>query len=254
MASENLLINNINISYKQEGTGQPVIFLHGWGQDKESFQLTSLFLSDEYTCYSLDLPGFGDSQEPTQDYDLRYYSDIVEEFIIKLNLHGAYIVSHSFGSRIVVDLASRGKITNKLVITGGAGIKPKHRFNYQVKVYNYKFLKLLTKSLFYNYYKDDLLSNSGSIDYRQASTVMKKVLINVVNLDLKSKLELIENEVLLYWGEKDQATPLSDGKTFEKFIKNSNLIVKEKLTHFAFLEDSNDFNQQILTFFQGRKV
>ena len=66
---------------------------------------------------------------------------------------------------------------------------------------------------------------------------MRKTFINIVNEDLRKYYKKINAETLIIWGEKDNDTPLKDGKYLNKIIKNSSLIIYKNRTHFSYLEE-----------------
>lgn len=77
---------------------------------------------------------------------------------------------------------------------------------------------------------------------------MKKTFSNIVNEDLTPLLKQMETETLLIWGEKDKDTPLKDGITMNKLIKNSGLITIKNGTHFIYLNMPHYINTIILEF------
>jgi len=88
----------------------------------------------------------------------------------------------------------------------------------------------------------------GSADYAAASPVMRGCLVKAVNEDLEPLLPGIKAETLLIWGDKDTATPLSDGQKMEKMIKGSGLVVFSGAGHYSFLEQPYLFAQVIKSF------
>ena len=58
-----IVIDDLKVSYNQYGEGKNLILLHGWGQNKEMMDLLGKKL-DGYKITSIDLPGFGKSDEP----------------------------------------------------------------------------------------------------------------------------------------------------------------------------------------------
>jgi len=63
------MINNIDgldINYIEEGEGEPIIVLHGWGANINTVLSLVNILKDRYRVYAMDLPGFGESQEPKE--------------------------------------------------------------------------------------------------------------------------------------------------------------------------------------------
>ena len=82
----------------------------------------------------------------------------------------------------------------------------------------------------------------GSTDYKDAEGIMRKILVKVVNENLKPILKNIEAPTLLIWGDEDTATPLYMGKTMEKEIPDSGLVVLEGTGHYSYLDDYNRFS------------
>lgn len=243
-------VNNKIISFQEVGNGQPIVFLHGWGRSSDDFNSLVDSIEGNYRMIAVDLPGHGFSDEPEGDLSLDGITKTIVEFFEIENIKNPILVCHSFGARIAIKLASQGIVQNSLVFTGGAGIEKKST-SFKLKVLHYKFMKFLVKTPFYSQYRDDLFANSGSEDYKNASETMKKVMSLAVNEDLSHLLSKIENKTLLYWGEADDATPLWHGELMNQKIEDSILITKPNLTHFAFLEASEDFNQVVNKFIGG---
>lgn len=245
MDSKTIQIENLNLSYLNSGSGKPIVMLHGWGQSSGCFLDIGEELAKSNEVFVLDLPGFGDSDEPNKIFDIYDYEFIVAKFIEKLNLKNVTLIGHSFGGRISIIYTASTNNVDKLILTGAAGIKPKRSMRYYLAVYHYKYMKFLTKTPLYFQYRDDLLAGSGSSDYKNASPVMKQVLTKVVNQDLTHLLSEINVDTLLYWGINDDATPISDGYLMNDLIKDSELVIKEGSGHYAFLENQDDFINEV---------
>lgn len=245
-------VNQLEIVYaykKANKTNKYLVFLHGWGQNKECF-LPVIDTNFPVNIMIIDLPGFGKSSEPKsylQDdktFITKQYAQTIEKLLSELQAKEIILVAHSFGARISFWLAATKLPITKMLLTGAAGIKPKRTYKYYLSVYGYKFQKILLKTPFYWQYQEDILTNSGSIDYKNASEIMKKVLIRSVNEDLKFLFPKIKQQVVLFWGTDDDQTPLSDGIYMQKNITNSNLI-QVKGSHFAFLEYPELFKKEL---------
>lgn len=243
-------IDGKNLSYIEVGAGEPIVMLHGWGRDSSDFTSLIDSLPNNYRKIAIDLPGHGQSDEPSGDLSLDGINAVLLKLFKVLEIDNPILICHSYGARLGIKLAYAGEITNKLVFTGGAGIEIKD-LQYKIRVAHFKFMKILANTIFYKQYKRDLLAGSGSVDYRNASEVMKGVMSKAVTEDLSDLLTYIDNSILLYWGEEDDATPLWHGEMMHRGMKNSYLVTKPNLTHFAFLEDSTDFNSYVSKFIGG---
>ena len=86
------------IYYKDWGTGQPIVFSHGWPLSADAFEDQMFFFAQRgYRCIAADRRGHGRSSQPWQGNDLDTYADDLAELIKKLDLKGAIHVGHSTG-------------------------------------------------------------------------------------------------------------------------------------------------------------
>jgi len=237
-------IDHLGISYLLEGTGEPLVILHGWGCNKEMFQFLIDYYKHKYRVYAFDLPGFGESTEPTVTYNTQMYVEVMIQAFGYLGITKPVVVGHSFGGRILIKMATQVEFS-KMILMGSAGVVNKRPLNYYVKVYSYKFMKRLYQlpgiKKLYPEAVEKLRKNAGSSDYNKATERMKHILSTVVNEDLRDIFELVTVSTLLIWGDKDTATPLSDAKLMEKQFNDAGLVIFEGASHYAFLEQKNRF-------------
>ena len=238
-------VDGLKINYRVSGEGKNVVLIHGWGASLKSFQPVHNYLEKHFCTYSIDLPGFGESQEPKEIWSSEEYAELVIKFLKQLNIEEPILIGHSFGGKVSIRVAASNNKINKVILIGSAGIKPRRKPNYYFKVYSYKLAKNIFKLPFLNKYSDKVMENfkkkSGSADYRNASGIMQQVFVKVVNEDIRWLLPQIKVPVLLIWGENDTATPLADGQIMEKSMIDAGLVVLKKAGHYAYLDKFNEF-------------
>lgn len=234
--------NNISIKYYKYGNkNKYILILPGWGNTTNTFINIINLLKEEYTIYTLDYPGFGNSPIPNKELTIYDYAILIKEFIKKYNIINPIIISHSFGGRISSLLISKYHIkVNKLILIDVAGIKRTKNIKLFLKEKIYKILKKLIKlfpKIKQEELKQKLLLIFSSNDYKNLPPTMHKTFKNIIKEDLRNYYKEINNETLIIWGEKDQDTPLKDGIYLNKVIKNSALIIYKDSTHYSYLEN-----------------
>lgn len=237
--------NGLKLNYTDEGKGKAVVFIHGWGADLHSFDYIASILRENYRVIRIDLAGHGESEKPRTAFDVGDFADEVTGLLNMLSPDSPTLVGHSNGGRVILYmLGHNGYKAEKAVLIDSAGIVPKRSLAYKVKVAKYKTSKKLIK-LFCKKNADEkteaLKKKYGSADYKNADGVMRDTMVKLVNTDLCEYMPNIDVPTLLIWGDADTQTPLSDGKTMEKLIKNSGLAVIEGGSHWAFAEKPYQF-------------
>lgn len=242
-------ITNCLINYEVFGEGEPLLILHGWGACINAMAPIWKFFKQKFKIYVLDFPGQGNaSSDMKEPWGIPEYSNLVLEFMKKLNINKPNLIAHSFGGRVAIYLASIHKeLFNKIVLVDSAGIKPKISIKNKLKIFMFKcgktFLKFTTSGDNYDKKLNDFRKKFASSDYSNIkSDVIRQTFSKVINLDLTKNLKEIKNSVLLIWGENDKDTPLYMAKIMEKNIKDSGLVILKNAGHFSYIEKSNEFN------------
>ncbi len=234
-------INGKKINYEVTGEGNPIVLLHGWLASLETMAPLARHLEKNFKVYSIDIIGFGKSELPDQPLNTNDFGDFLKALLDKLEIKNPILIGHSNGGRIILNYAGRnlGKI-NKIVLIDSAGIVPKRKLKYYIRVYTFKILKnlfkILPKTEMFNNMKERVFAKFGSSDYKNSPDVLKKTMSIIINEDQKHLMPNIKAPTLLIWGEQDTATPVEDGKTMEKLIPGSGLVTYEGAGHFSYLE------------------
>ena len=225
-----MTINDLNINYIQYGEGKDIVLLHGWGQNIQMMQPLGDQFCDKYRITILDLPGFGESDEPHDVWTVGDYSDFMESFLKKVGVKKPIMIGHSFGGRVAIRYSARNPI-EKLVLFGSPCIRVDEELPMSVKI-----LKKLKQLPGLNELGEYMKKYIGSRDYKAASPTMRKILVEVVNEDLSKYAREIEEPTLLIWGEQDTEAPLNDARQLEKIMIDAGLIILPG-THYAYLEN-----------------
>ena len=235
-------IKDISINYIQYGEGKDILLLHGWGQNIEMMKPIGDSFCNNYRITILDLPGFGESDEPKTTWKIDDYELLLEEFIKKVKIKKPIVIGHSFGGRLAIRYSANNPI-EKLVLFGSPCIRIQESLPLKVRI-----LKSLKKLPGMNAIGEYMKNYIGSRDYKAASPVMRQTLVEVVNEDLSGYARKIEEPTLLIWGDNDTEAPLVEAKELEKIMIDAALIVLPG-SHYAYLENLNQVINILNSFF-----
>lgn len=121
-----LSINGTKVHYRDQGTGTPVVLIHGMGSNLNQWNHLSAQLSKNYRVLSMDLPGskFGKSGQMFQKSQADSIALFIDLFMENLKVDKAHIIGSSYGGAIAINLAASFKErVNKLVLISSASYK-----------------------------------------------------------------------------------------------------------------------------------
>ena len=231
-----------NLSFVSKGSGKVLLLLHGYGASKESFSAQIECFSQYFKVYAVDLSGFGQNPKLNKPYKLDDYITDLLHFLKSLNIQTFSLIAHSFGARLVLKSDELRSKCDKIVLTGGAGLKPKRNLKYYYKIYKFKLLK--------RFFPKKNIKGYGSAEYKSLNEIERQSYKNIVNEHLDYKLNSIVNPTLIVNGKIDKVTPKSSAKKLLKGIKNSRLIFIDG-GHFAFAQNARVFNAIVKEFLLG---
>ena len=208
--------------------------LHGYLSSKEAFASQVAYFSRFYRVTAIDFLGFGHSRCLTSAFSVEEYALWTKEVLTLLGVSQPHVIAHSFGCRVAVKLASKEPtFFDKMLLTGAAGIRPKHGIAYHAKVKLYRLVRKVAPV-----YAE---AHFGSAEYRALSPIMKESYKKIVNEDLRSCAQQVKNQVLLVEGVEDTVTPISDVNAYLGAFQQGKMKMMPG-GHFAFLEYPTAFN------------
>lgn len=223
------------IDYDYEKRGNDcVLFLHGWGGNKRSFDVCDPFVK-KFSTLKISFPPYKECSS-LQSLSMFDYVNIVCNILQLVNINDPIVVCHSFGCRVALILNKRIKL-KKLVICSGAGIKPRYK---KIRDLNQTKKWLDNRDLHFN-------NAIGSTDYLAVADIDRTTFKNVVNLNLKNLIKCVTCPTLIYWGKLDKETPMYMCSYFHKHIPNAECHVVD-YGHFAYLENKQNFCYRLKTF------
>ena len=224
---------DVNYEYFDNKSEISLVYLHGWGQNIEMMMPIAKPFIKKHNVLIIDLPGFGKSDEPESVWTIFDYADMVHELVTHLKLKNIIMIGHSFGGKISICYAYKYK-TLKLVLLASPYKKSEYSNTFKAKAF-----KALKKIPILKSFEETAKRLIGSTDYKNASEIMRKILVEHVNTDLREEVTSIKCPTLLIWGTEDSAVKYSDALELESLMADAGLVTYEGCTHYAYLERLN---------------
>lgn len=201
-----------------------LLFIHGLNGYIPIWDKTIEDLSKDYRCIAVDLPGYGRSEKGELPINVIFYADLLVRFLDGLRVRDAYIVAHSMGGQVAVNLGLRyANRFKKLMLISSTGIEPFSQAERQAFFDNVNESVTKDKSddvlradfarLFYKmppeaeFMLRDRLAMSRASDYGYYCHTVARSIIGMVELPTWDMLEGLSQPTLLIYGKNDKLIP-----------------------------------------------
>jgi len=223
-------IDGRSISYITlgEADGDPVVLVHGFGGDKNSWLFVQQPLSESHTVHALDLPGHGQSGKDVGDGSLDTLASTVLGFLDKVGAGRAHLVGHSLGGAVVAAAAARAPDrVASLTLLAPAGFGQDADAEYLrgfAAASSRRELKPLLGRLFADESQvtrqlvDDLLKYKRLDGVAEALAALVETLLDGDRqaIDTPALLAGVSVPVTVVWGSADRILPVPDGVTLHR--------------------------------------
>lgn len=222
---------NINYEYIDNKNEHTLVFLHGWGQNIQMMLPIANPFTKDNNVLVIDLPGHGKTNEPTYAWDLEKFVDMLHELFKFLKINNPVLIGHSFGGKLSIIYASKYKVEKLVLLSSPYKVQIK-KLPLKTKIVK-KLAKVPGLKQLANYFKKHM----GSTDYRNASPIMRDILVKHVNTDTTENCKKINVPTIIIWGTNDNTVDIENAYEIEKLIKDSAVIPYEGMDHFAYFND-----------------
>ncbi len=242
-------VNNINLYCEYLLNDKPpILLIHGLASSTYTFRRIIPLLQKHFSIIAVDLPGFGKSEKSTSFvYSFQNYAKVMFECIHQFGISNPYIVAHSMGGQIALNMAilAPEKI-NKLILLNSSGYLKRAK---RLLICS-SYLPLFEKCIHYYIGRKDVRDYLKNVFFNQnlindeiinefakplAEKEFYKALVRLLRHRegdlLPHQLQEIQTPTLLIWGEEDRVVPVQVGQRLVKDLPDARLITYKNAGH-----------------------
>jgi 3-oxoadipate enol-lactonase len=255
-------VNGINIDYKVEGTGAPLVMIMGIAADKSSWKYQVPAFRKHYQVITFDNRGAGKSDKPPGPYSINMMAKDTVSLMDYLNVKQAHILGISMGGNVALEIAINypERVKNLVLCSTQAGQVEGYSggtaeilqiwnlpiSQFAVRMADFSIDKLINRVILLPLFKIqcgrmDKSTASGLLGQREAIT----------SFNVLESLKQVKAPTLVICGTKDRAVLPTSSELMAKEIPQARLVKISNGSHLINHEYSKHFNNEVLNFLNG---
>jgi non-heme chloroperoxidase len=267
--------DGVEIFYKDWGTGQPIVFHHGWPLSGDDWDTQMLFFLDKgYRVVAHDRRGHGRSSQVSTGHDMDHYAADAAAVVEHLGLRDAIHIGHSTGGGEATRYVARhgkGRVAKLILIgavpplmlktaanPGGTPIEVFNKLREQLAANRAQFYLDFASGPFYSYNRAGAKPLPGVIQnwWRQGMVGGANAHYDGIKAfsetDFTEDLKAVDVPTLVVHGTDDQIVPVADSAPLSaKLLRRSTLKIYENLPHGLFTTHADVVNPELLAFIRS---
>jgi len=267
--SEFIDIDGMPVHYIVEGKlddSLPIVFIHGTSASLYTWDTLSSLLKANKKIIRFDLPAFGlTGPNRLNQYNFNFYNQFIDEFLLKLNVTKCIVAGNSLGGSIAWNyaLASPDKVKQLILLDASGYPKKDEKGSLGFKLAAIPVLNqalkhispisLIRKSLedaFYNkaFVTEKMVQQYHDMLLREGNRAAVLELFQHPMKPDATKIRTITQPTLIIWGKEDQLISYANAALFKQDIRDSRVLVLDKVGHIPMEEAPNQVATAILEF------
>lgn len=246
--SEFMGLRGMEVHYRDEGSGPPLLLIHGTAASLHTWDGWTKALKSEFRIIRLDLPGFGlTGPDPEARYQLHEYAQFIHAFMSQLGIEKYSLAGNSLGGGIAWHVAALyPESIEKLILVDPNGLPKDEPPSLVFKLAKNRITAALLKkfaprpviknNLKQVYYQDDKISEDLITRYHDLTRRVgnRQAFVDRANIKDRPDLNLFSQitcPTLIQWGRHDTWIPITDAQLFDEYIANSQVVIYEDAGH-----------------------
>jgi 3-oxoadipate enol-lactonase len=262
-----LTVNGINLNYTEEGSGFPLILLHGLSDDHNLWTLLMPRFSEIYRTFTIDLRGHGQSEKPDMPYSIELFAADLFEFMKKLGISRANFAGLSMGAAIIQQFAlEHPEMVNAMVLLSAFSYTDGYsKANFDnlrrslqkggLEAFFDKALELVVTPAFRKEYADSLGLLKMQAVRINSPAAISRAIDACEGFNLRDRVKAIKAPALILSGKEDVFTPTYFAAEIHRSIEGSELAVMEGVGHNLMVPENIDpLTKLILEFLEKHRA
>lgn len=266
--SQFINIDGLDVHYKREGSGFPLVLVHGTGAILQTWDEWAPFFKDSFEVIRMDIPAFGlTGPRADGDYSIEMYVNFINNFVEAIGIDSFLIAGNSLGGEIVWQYALHypDKV-GKMVLLDPAGIvqdqKKIHTLAFRLArnekltgmVTNFGTKYLVRNAINDIYYDKSKVKDEKVHQYHIATLRegnRKAFISRVQNITYEPEeiLQKIQTPTLVLWGDYDKLIDVGMAEKYKNNLPNVEVIIYKNIGHVPMEEIPEQSAADVMRFF-----
>ena len=254
-------VGDVKLNYQVDGSGKPIVFIHGLGSSRRDWEYQIDFFSKRYQVLTYDVRGHGASDNPPGPFSMEQFSKEAEALIRSQVMAPAHVVGISMGGMIALQLAldSPDIVRSLVVVNAGPDMVIKN-FKQRRQVWQrFLLVRLFGMRKVGEVLGSRIFPGEDQVDLRNLfierwaendSQAWQESLKAVVGWSVIDRLGEIKCPVLVISADQDY-TPVSEKEAYVTRFPDARLVVVADSHHATPVDQPEKFNQILMDFITG---
>jgi abhydrolase domain-containing protein 6 len=266
LEAKTLEIKGIRVAYLEGGSGEPLLLIHGSGDDKDNWLWVSKYLTKHFRVIALDLPGFGESGKPPERrYTAQDQAENIKAFTRALGLRNFHLGGHSLGGKISAVYAAKNPTEVKsLWLLAPAGVysaQPSEMqkligkgfvipiFGRTVREFDQLLFFTMNKPPYIPSPVKEVLIERAADDHELHNKIYREVSQEAFRLeDIAEDLTM---PTRIVWGDQDRILHCSGAEILEDLLPTSSALILKGIGHAPMIENPKLVAEDYAAFIQS---